>query len=143
MSNQKIDSIDLYLPREKKGMCDELRQYGTDEINSKLVDDIICQLKQHKVSRIELDNNDVLVGMSVYVEGDLSQISISDEVHDLIYYFDNGSGNSSTVGIAGEEFYKWMVCSEIDTLIDVLKKFIATGERLVSPAWSWLKESTW
>lgn len=45
---------------------------------TKLVDDRICQLRQQKIAGMELDNNDALVGMSVYIEGNLSQISISD-----------------------------------------------------------------
>ena len=92
---------------------------------------------------MELDNNDALVGMSVYIEENLSQISISDAAQDLIYYFDNGSGSSSIVGIAGEKFIEWMVCSETDTLIAILKNFIATGERLESLTWNWREESTW
>lgn len=145
MSNWKIDSIDLYLQpaTKKKCLCDELRQYGADEIHSQLVDRIICQLKQQRVSRIELDNNSELIGMSIFVEGNLSQISVSDENHDVIYYFDNGSDNGSIVGIAGYEFHGWMVCSQMDDLIDILKEFMATGKMLDSSTWIWRKESTW
>lgn len=107
------------------------------------MDHIICQLKQQQVSRIEIDNNSELIGMSVFVEGNLSQISVSDEANDVIYYFDNGSDDSSIVGIAGYEFYGWMVCSQMDAFIAIVKEFIATGKMLASSAWSWRKESTW
>ncbi len=145
MNSWKIDSIHLYLQpaNKKKCSCDELRQYGANEISSKLVDSIIYQLKQQQVTRIELDNHCEFIGMSVFVEENLSQICISDEAHDLIYYFDNCSGNSSTVGIAGYEFFEWMVCRKIDILIEILKEFIATGKKLESPLWSWREESTW
>ncbi len=84
MNSWKIDSIHLYLQpaNKKKCSCDELRQYGANEISSKLVDSIIYQLKQQQVTRIELDNNCELIGMSVFVEENLSQIYISDEAHD-------------------------------------------------------------
>lgn len=145
MSSWNIDSIHLYLKpaNKKKCLCDELRQYGADEISSELVDHIICQLKQQQVSRIEIDNNSELIGMSVFAEGNLSQISISDEANDVIYYFDNGSDSCATVGIAGDEFLEWMVCSEMDTCIAIFKEFITTGKMLASPTWSWRKESTW
>lgn len=145
MNDWKIDSIDLYLQpiNKRKCSCDELRQYGADEIGPELVDFIINELTQQHVSRIELDNNCKLIGMSVFVQGNLSQISISDEAHDLIYYFDNGSSDHSIVGVSGYEFEQWMVCDQLDALIEILKKFIATGEMLESSRWSWLKESTW
>lgn len=141
----KIDSIHLYLQpaSKKKGDCDELRQYGMDEIGSELVDNIICYLDQQRVTRIELDNSCEMIGMSVFVEGGLSQISISDEAHDFIYYYDNGTGDHSTVGIAGYEFDKWMVCDQNNVLIEILKEFITTGKRLESSMWSWREESTW
>ncbi len=138
MSHWKIDSIHLHLLPKKRGNCDELRQYGEEEINAELMDNIIDQLRQGQVSRIDIDNEQI--GMAVFVEGDLSHISVADEWNDLAYYFNNGSGSMDVVGIAG---YEWMVCHQLDALIEIIKEFVATGKMLESPEWTWYKESTW
>ncbi len=144
-NNWKVDKIHIYLPRKNTqgGSSDELRQYRENEITHELIETIVHLIMQEQVSMITVENSTQLITMSIFAEGQQSQIGIVDEAHDVIYYYNNGSCDNTPTSIAGHEFKKWMVCSQIDILIAILKKFISTGEKLVNSAWNWCEESTW
>ena len=100
MSQWKITKLDLSLRRENKrpGETASIHQtYKEAEITPALLEDMRSLLLQGKITRVEIDNETEYIGMSIFIEGQKSQIGIVDEMNEVVYYYSNGSQNHYTL----------------------------------------------
>ena len=138
MSKWKITKLTVLLLRENRrpGEVSSICQvYEDTNITPALLDDISTQLLQGKIKRIEIDNETEQIGMSIFVDGQKSQIGIVDEWNGLIYYYSSGNHSQRTVDICGSSFEEWMICNQPKTMLSILRKFIESGEKLNTALW--------
>ncbi|OUP06732.1 hypothetical protein [Anaeromassilibacillus sp. An200] len=138
MSQWKITKLDLSLRRENKhpGETSSIHQtYKGPEISPTLLEDIRSLLLQGKITRIEIDNETEHIGMSIFMEGQKSQIGIVDEMNEVVYYYSNGSQSQNPVDIGGSTFEEWMICNQSEMMLSILSKFIESGKRLDTALW--------
>lgn len=138
MSQWKITKLDLSLRRDNKrpGETSSIHQtYKESEITPALLENIRSLLLQGKITRIEIDNETKYIGMSIFMDGQKSQIGIVDEMNEVVYYYSNGSQSQKPVDIGGSTFEEWMICNQPETVLSILSKFIESGERADTALW--------
>lgn len=138
MSQWKITKLGLSLRRDNKrpGEIASIHQtYKEADITPTLLEDMRSLLLQGKITRVEIDNETEYTGMSIFIEGQKSQIGIVDEMNEVVYYYSNGSQSQKPVDIGGSTFEEWMICNQPETMLSILLKFIESGERLDTVLW--------
>lgn len=83
---------------------------------------------------LKVRTNDA-ISMTVFCNKNISHFGIVDMFNDIVYYYDNGSNDSSKIDIAGSKFMKKTICDSKEILFNAIIYFIRNGKNDDNLAW--------
>lgn len=96
---------------------------------------LFSAIKGGKVKLVNAENKENGLSISIFIDGTISHIEILDDAEETRYIYDNTLDDESDTGLGGYDFPTWSICNDLEIVVNVLKKFVESGEKLSTVSW--------